>query len=49
MIGSEMNSAAQSPTRKLRRTRCRSRAPNACAASGDTAETTPIPSVKPTK
>ena len=47
--GSEINSAAHSPTRSERRIRCGLRAPNACAASGATADTRPIPKVKLTK
>ncbi len=49
MIGSEISSAAQSPTRSERRTSRGLRAPNACAASGATADTSPIPKVKLTK
>ena len=49
IIGSEIMSAAHSPTRSARRTRRGLRAPNACAASGATAETSPMPKVKVTK
>ena len=49
IIGSEISSAAHSPTRSARRTRRGLRAPNACAASGATAETSPMPKVKVTK
>ena len=40
--------AAHSPTRSERRTMRGLRAPNACAASGATAETGPMPSTNPT-
>ena len=49
IIGSEISSAAQRPTRSARRTMRGLRAPNACAASGATADTSPIPKVKVTK
>ena len=38
--------AAQRPTRSARRTMRGWRAPNACEASGDTAETMPMPTTK---
>ncbi len=49
IIGSAINNAAHRPTRSDRRTPCGLRAPNACAASGATAETRPMPKVKLTK
>ena len=46
MVGTEIKSATQSPVRSERRTRCGWPAPKACAASGATADTSPIPKVK---
>ena len=49
MIGRQISSAAQSPTRSARRTIRGSRAPNAWAANGATADISPIPKVKLTQ
>jgi hypothetical protein len=46
MIGNEIKRPAHRPVRSERRIRCGSRAPNACAASGATADTSPMPIVK---
>src|SRR5262245_32361229 len=48
LMGTPSITAAQSPTRSERRTMRGSRAPKACAASGATADTGPIPSTNPT-
>ena len=49
MIGRDSSSAAHNPMRSERRTILGSSAPNACAASGATAEVNPMPKVKLTK